>query len=176
MIKNVKDTAGVLCLSELVCNAGEGSGVIIKTDKQELHDADKKFVYVKIVFGNGDTLVLSPEGNRYEIWMEAGEELSFSYSGEINENADESWKEHDIRVSMRYSWTSENEDFEDADKIEDEIEGKAEDEIEDDAEDEIEGKTEDEIEDDAEEDIGDGIEKEIKESVVESSEEADLED
>lgn len=108
VIKNAGKAGGVLSLSELICEAGEDSGIVIKTDKKGLNEAEKKFVYIKIVFGNGDAITLSPKKSTYEIWLDAGEELTFWYSGEINENAVQNWKEHDLTIGMLYSWNTEN--------------------------------------------------------------------
>lgn len=104
IIKNAGTGAGILTLSNIVCKPGDESEVTVVTDNEGMHATYEKYVYAKIVFGNGDEIVLSQEGSEYEIRLLPGEELHFCYSGEVNENALQSWKEHDVTVGVIYSW------------------------------------------------------------------------
>ena len=92
-----------------MCTPGENSGVIIKNDNNGIHDAAEKFVYLEIVFGNGHRIIFPSEGTDYEVRLEPGEELRFFYRGEVNENAPQGWREHDLMVGMIYFWNIEKE-------------------------------------------------------------------
>lgn len=109
-IHNTGETDGVLTFSRLTCNIGEDSGVIVRTDKDGLHDNGDKAIYIEMLLGNEETIVLSTENVQYETKIEAGGELSLRFSGEVNENAFGKWKGSDIAVSVVYSWDMEKED------------------------------------------------------------------
>lgn len=111
-IKNSGETAGVLRISDFMCKPGENSGVIIKNNNNGIHDAAEKFVYMEIVFGNGHRIIFPSDEAEYEVRLEPGEELRFFYRGEINENASQGWREHDLMVGMVYFWNIEKEDSE----------------------------------------------------------------
>lgn len=103
-IKNTGETPGTLMLSGLACQTGEESGVSVKDNPNGLHDDKNKSVYMEIMFGNNEKVILSQEEVSYETEMKPGEELTLSFSGEVNENAANSWKDGDIGVKVVYSW------------------------------------------------------------------------
>lgn len=109
-IKNSGGTTGVLRITNFACTPGEDSGVTIKKDSNGIHNVDEKFVYIEMVFGNGDKITLPSEEEEYEVRLEPGEELRFFYRGEVNENALQGWKEHDLTVGMVYFWNIEEEE------------------------------------------------------------------
>ena len=108
-IKNTGKTAGLLKITNFMCTPGEKSGVIITNDSNGMHDANEKLVCMEIVFANGYTITFPSEETEYEVRLEPDEELRFFYSGEVNENALQGWKEHDLMVGMVYFWNIEKE-------------------------------------------------------------------
>lgn len=121
IVKNTGQKPGLLTLSDLACEAGEGSGVTVTDDARGLHDNAEKSIYMEVILGDDDKIVLSREGVAYEAEILPGEELRIWFSGEVNENAEESWKDGDIGVRVTYSWEQEeatDETMEDADTAE----------------------------------------------------------
>lgn len=108
-IKNSGETAGLLRITNFMCTPGENSGVVITNNNNGIHNANEKLVYMEIVFGNGYRITFPSEEAEYEIHLEPGEELRFFYRGEVNENALQGWKEHDLMVGMVYFWNIEKE-------------------------------------------------------------------
>lgn len=108
-IKNSGERAGVLKISNFMCTPGTNSGVIIKNDSNGIHDSNEKFVYIEILFGNGHRIAFPSEEAEYEVRLEPGEKLRFFYKGEVNENAPQGWKAHDLMVGMTYFWNIEKE-------------------------------------------------------------------
>lgn len=113
-ICNSGETPGILTLSNLTCRPREQSGVIVRTDKEGLHDSGDKSIYIEMLFGNGERIIFSPESSQYQTELKPGEELSISFAGEVNENAFGKWENDDIAVSVVYSWEME-EDSDDVD-------------------------------------------------------------
>lgn len=107
-IQNVGEAPGTLVLS-FACKPMENSGVIVRQEKEGLNEDESKSLYMKIVFGNDEQLILSEEFSEYLIEIEPGEELSVCFQGELNENAAEPWKDGDIEVEGVYSWKTEGE-------------------------------------------------------------------
>lgn len=107
IISNAGDTPGILTLSNLICSPREQSGVVVRTDKEGLHDSGDKSIYMEMLFGNGERIVFSEESSQYQTELEPGEELSVCFVGEVNENALGKWKNDDIAVSLVYSWKME---------------------------------------------------------------------
>lgn len=103
-IQNVGDAPGILVLSNIACQTGSQSGVDIKTDTKGLHDDTEKSLYMVMLIGDEDKIVLSQEGAEYKVELKAGEELSFAFSGEANENAEKGWTNGDVSVTATYSW------------------------------------------------------------------------
>lgn len=104
VIKNTGEDTGILTLSGLTCKPREKSGVIVRTDRNGLHDDKRKSIYMEIVFGTGERIALTEEGAEYETELEPGEEVSLQFAGEVNENASGSWNNEDIAVGAVYSW------------------------------------------------------------------------
>ena len=104
VIRNTGENAGILKLSNLVCRPQEQSGVTIKTNQSGIHDNGEKTVYMEMVFGNEDRIVLSEDGSEYTAELEPGEELPVSFTGEVNENASKEWKNEEVTVGVVYSW------------------------------------------------------------------------
>lgn len=109
MIKNQGETDGILTLSELTCKPCRDSGVSVLADKANMHSDEEKSVYMEITFGNGERIVLSEVGTEYKVKLKAGEELSFCFTGEVNEYAAEKWKNGDVLIGVIYSWDVEEE-------------------------------------------------------------------
>lgn len=106
-IRNTGEAAGVLTLSQLICRPQEKGDVIVRTDKDGVHDTEEKSLYMEMIFGNGESVVLSEEGTEYRAVLKSGEELSFWFAGEVNEYAAEGWKDEDVAVGVVYSWDEE---------------------------------------------------------------------
>lgn len=106
-IRNTGEAAGVLTLSQLICRPQEKGDVIVRTDKDRVHDTEEKSLYMEMIFGNGESVALSEEGTEYRAVLKSGEELSFWFAGEVNEYAAEGWKDEDVAVGVVYSWDEE---------------------------------------------------------------------
>lgn len=120
-IKNSGETAGLLRITNFMCIPGENSGVILTNESSGIHDANEKFAYMEILFGNGSRINFPSEDAEYEVYMEPGEELRFFYRGEVNENASQGWREHDLMVGMVYFWNIEKEALENEINFKEEI-------------------------------------------------------
>lgn len=103
-IKNTGEMTGILTLSQLTCRPQDGSHVIIRTAKEGLHDNKEKSLYMEMIFGDGEQIVLSEDAAEYQTELKPGEELSFCFSGEVNEYVDDEWEKGDIKVGAVYSW------------------------------------------------------------------------
>lgn len=106
-ISNTGDTPGILTLSNLACRPRDKSGVVVRTDKEGLHDSGDKAIYMEMLFGNGEQIIFSQESSQYQKDLKPGEELSVRFAGEVNENAFGKWESNDIAVSVVYSWEME---------------------------------------------------------------------
>lgn len=104
IIRNDGETSGMLTLSNLACKVSKQSGAVVAANRAGLHDGDEKFIYMQMIFGNGDQVDLSEDGSTYQVELQPGEELSICFEGEVNEYASESWKDGDIAVTVVYSW------------------------------------------------------------------------
>jgi len=109
IVKNCGETAGHLVLSELTCKA-QTEEINVQTNKEGLHIGDEKSIYMEMVFGDGERIILSQEDSEYETDLEPGEEVVFCFSGEMNENAPVEWAGSDVAVSVAYSWDTEPEE------------------------------------------------------------------
>lgn len=112
VIRNVGKNTGILTLSNLSCKPHEKSNVIIRKNKNGIHDGETKSLYMEIVFGTGERIILSEEGNEYKVELEPGEELSVNFVGEVNEHASEGWENAEIVIGVVYSWNMEKEAIE----------------------------------------------------------------
>lgn len=99
-IWNTGETAGILTLSF----TGRSESAEIRPGKDGIHDGESKALYMEFIIGETDTLILSPEGSEYQAELKPGEGLSLRFSGEVNENASDSWKDGDIAVEGIYQW------------------------------------------------------------------------
>lgn len=109
IIRNTGDTSGILTLSNLACKPREESGVIVKTDKEGLHDSGDKYIYMEMLLGNEDRIIFSTKKSQYQTELKPGEELSISLEGEVNENAFGEWTNQDVAISLVYSWETKEE-------------------------------------------------------------------
>lgn len=107
VIRNTGDTSGILTFSNLTCRPREQSGVIVKADKEGLHDSGDKYIYMEMLFGNGNRIIFTSEKSQYQTELKPGEELSVCFSGEVNENAFGQWMNQDVAISVIYSWETE---------------------------------------------------------------------
>lgn len=108
VIRNTGDTSGILTLSNLACRPREESRVVIKSDRDGLHDSNDKYIYLEMLFGNRDRIIFSSEKSQYQTELKPGEELSICFSGEVNENAFAKWMDQDVAISVVYSWKVED--------------------------------------------------------------------
>lgn len=108
MIQNTGSATGTLILS-FVCRTQENSGVTFRQEKKGLHDDEKKNVYMELVLGDENKIILSQEESEYKVELKAGEELSVSFTGEVNENVSEQWKDGSIVIEGSYLWDAEEE-------------------------------------------------------------------
>lgn len=116
-IQNVGDVAGILTLAFL-CRTQENSGVIVRQEKEGLHDDENKAIYIELKFGDGNKIILSQEKSEYQVELKPGEEVSFYFMGEVNENVPEQWRDDNIVIEGSYSWNIAEEMLTDADGVE----------------------------------------------------------
>lgn len=109
VIRNTGEVTGELTLSELTCRPLEGSGVSVRTDRHGIHEDEKKSIYMEIIFGTGERIVLSEEGSEYKTELKPGEEVTLEFTGEVNEHASRKWDNRDVAVGIVYSWELEEE-------------------------------------------------------------------
>jgi hypothetical protein len=103
MVRNMGETAGTLTLA-FVCRLG-GDGVQeVWQERDGIHDGQSKSLYVEIVFGEMERLVLSADSSEYSAQLEPGEEMTMYFTGEVNENASEQWEDGDIVIDGIYIW------------------------------------------------------------------------
>lgn len=103
MIRNMGDAPGTLTLS-FRCISGEDREVNIRTDKEGLHEETVKSICMEMVYEDGNRIALSQEGGEYRIELQPKEQFLVWFSGEVNENASEQWRDGDVTVEGRYSW------------------------------------------------------------------------
>lgn len=104
VIKNTGEKTGILTLSHLTCRPQEKSGVVIRTERDGIHEDGRKSIYMEMIFGTGERIALSEEGREYEAELKPGEEITLEFGGEVNESASESWESGDVTVGVVYSW------------------------------------------------------------------------
>lgn len=104
VIRNEGNTAGTLTLSNLACRSQGSGNVVVRPDKNGLHDDEKKSLYMEMWFEDRDCIVLSEQGTEYQAELKPGEELTIYFTGEVNEYASEDWVNGDVQVSVVYSW------------------------------------------------------------------------
>lgn len=109
VICNKGEVPGMLRLSGLACQPGEGKELDVKNSErdmsQEMHEGEEKAIYMELVFGNGDRVVLSQEGTEYEVHLVPGEEFSLHFEGQVNESVQ--WRDGDVNVTAAYFWEPE---------------------------------------------------------------------
>ncbi len=105
-VQNTGKTTGILML-DFSCEIREETGLSFRDNLEGLHYSGEKLIYMKALFGNGDETVFTQEGIKYQVELHPGEILSLRFTGEVNENAEESWKDGDIRIEGMYSWEGE---------------------------------------------------------------------
>lgn len=103
LITNSGEKEGVLTLS-FSCLPRENSGLVVRQEKEGLHEGEDKFVYMEILLKDMERLILSSESREYRVKLGPGEQLSLRFAGEVNENAEEEWKDSDIVVKGIYTW------------------------------------------------------------------------
>jgi len=121
VIRNTGEETGILTLSNMTCKPQEMSDVVVRTEGSGTHVDKSKSIYMEMLFGTGERIVLSEIENEYEAELKPGEELTFQFTGEVNEYASGNWKNGDVAVSVVYSWEREEEDGQvsgDADSVE----------------------------------------------------------
>lgn len=119
VVRNTGETTGVLTMTGSICKSQEQESVVVRSDREGLHDNEVKSVYMEMEFDNGERIILSKEGSEYQKELEPGEELLISFSGEVNENASEDWTDGDVTVDAVYSWDMKEISAEDQDFVED---------------------------------------------------------
>lgn len=102
-IRNTGERAGTLTLS-FACRPQEENGLTVVQESDGIHEGEEKSVYLEIVFGDTERLVLSAEPSEYRAELGAGEELSLYFTGEVNENAREQWEDGDFTIEGVYRW------------------------------------------------------------------------
>lgn len=103
IVKNSGDISGILTLS-FQCRVNEENGVAVRETREGIHESGKKLLYMKIVFGDGSEAVFTGDKAEYQVELAPGEEISLCFEGEVNENADEPWRDGDIEITGIYSW------------------------------------------------------------------------
>lgn len=102
-IWNTGETTGVLTIS-FSCSSGEEGSQVVRREKEGIHDGDSKSAYLEVVYGDTDYFTLSEEYSEYQVELTPGESLTMYFTGEVNENASEQWKDSDIIIKGVYTW------------------------------------------------------------------------
>lgn len=103
---NLGETTGILTLTNYVEASAEQNEIIVRTDRNGLHQGQGKMIYLEMVLGNGERVTFTEEGSAYEISLEPGEELAFWFDGGVNENASCLWRSGDVSLRMEYTWNT----------------------------------------------------------------------
>lgn len=103
-VRNTGDVAGIVTISGSICKSSRQDEIVVKSDREGLHENSVKSVYMEMEFSNGDKTTLSKEGSTYQAELGPGEELAIRFLGEVNENASKVWKDGDITIDAVYSW------------------------------------------------------------------------
>ncbi len=106
-VQNAGETPGILVL-EFSCRVREDAGLSFWENQNGLHDSGEKRIYMKVLFGTGEEAVFFSEGAKYQTQLQPGEKLSLRFTGEVNENAEDPWKDGDLEIVGTYSWTAED--------------------------------------------------------------------
>ncbi len=105
VFKNTGTTAGRLTLYDLACVPQAQSGGTVRAQREEINEDDSKAIYVELVLSNGDAVTFLEDGSgRYEIELEAGDELAVYFDGEININNTAAWENGELKVTLSYVW------------------------------------------------------------------------
>lgn len=105
-VQNTGETPGTLIL-DFSCKIGKDTGLSFQENPDYIHHSTEKLICMKVLFGTGEEAVFTQEGVKYQIELQPGETLSLSFTGEVNENAEEPWKDGDIEIEGTYSWEAE---------------------------------------------------------------------
>lgn len=105
-VQNTGKKPGVLIL-DFSCETREETGLSFRDNPEGLHDSGDKLIYMKVAFGNSEETVFTRNGAKYQAELQPGETLSLQFTGEVNENAEEPWKDGDIKIEGTYSWEGE---------------------------------------------------------------------
>ena len=106
-IRNCGTEEGVLYLSDMVCIVKDDADVLVAEDEQTAVFGEKKSICIEMVFDNGETLVLSREGQEYSVRLAPGEEITFWISGAVGTGRMENWKNNDVMIKMTYRFRKE---------------------------------------------------------------------
>lgn len=111
-VKNTGESSGILTLS-FTCTLNKADGVSIRETGEGLRYSEEKLIYMKAVLGNGEECIFTEEGAECQVELQPEEELSLWFEGNVNENAEEPWKDGDVEIKGVYSWEEdENQDTE----------------------------------------------------------------
>lgn len=107
-IKNTSREKGILKLTGIAVGGKEGVEVCLGGDN--INDGNGQNIFIEMVINSKDRLTLLPEGADYEIILEADTGVTVSFTGEMNENAEEGWHDSDVKVEVVYDWVTESEE------------------------------------------------------------------
>lgn len=101
-IKNTGTERLFLNLNEIQAVDNSADRVVFVQDESAVRHTKEKSLFLILAFDNGDEIILSTDGEEYEIVLDPDEELSFSITGALNEGAEREWREGDVRIRLTY--------------------------------------------------------------------------
>ena len=106
-IKNVSGEKGTLKLTGIA--VGTGEDIAIRPDSDDIHDGNDQNIWIAMVINGEETIALSPDGSDYETVLETDAGVTLTFTGAMNENAANGWRDSDVEVSVIYDWMTDAE-------------------------------------------------------------------
>lgn len=111
VIRNTGEETVDISLYGIVCIPGKNSGTQIKTSEKGLYENKKKNLYMEMVIDGRTKITMSEKGSEYQTRLDPGESLPVYFTGALNGDSSKEWKDGDIRISMKCSWSVEKEEL-----------------------------------------------------------------
>lgn len=106
-IKNVSGEKGTLKLTGIA--VGTGEDIAIRPDSDDIHDGNDQNIWIAMVINGEETIALSPDGSDYETVLETDADVTLTFTGAMNENVANGWRDSDVEVSVIYDWMTDAE-------------------------------------------------------------------
>lgn len=101
-IKNTGEKKGTLKLTGIA----NGDDVDIRSDDNNINNGDGRNIFIEMVVNGESRIALLPEGADYETMLEAGESVTLTFTGKMNVNARDGWRNNNVKLMVIYDWTA----------------------------------------------------------------------